>query len=61
MHCSLLEKWRITLDKQDYGGAILMDLSKTFDPLDHDLLIAKLHAYGFDYHALELIKYYLNE
>ena len=58
---TLLEKWRITLDKQGYGGAILMDLSKAFDPLDHDLLIAKLHAYGFDYHSLKLIKYYLNE
>ena len=52
---TLLEKWRITLD----GRAILMDLSTAFDTLDHNLLIAKLHAYGFDYHALKLIKSYL--
>ena len=29
------------------AGAILMDLSKVFDTLNHDLLTAKLHAYGF--------------
>ena len=38
-----------------------MDLSKAFDCLDHDLLIAKLHAYGFSRSALELIYSYLNE
>ena len=36
-----------------------MDLSKAFDTLNHDLLIAKLHAYGFSYSALSLIKSYL--
>ena len=38
-----------------------MDLSKAFDCLDHDLLIAKLHAYGFSRSALELIYSYLND
>ena len=42
-------------------GGILMDLSKAFDTLDHDLLIAKLHAYGFDKNALRLIKSYLTD
>ena len=37
-----------------------MDLSKAFDTLNYDLLIAKLHAYGFDYNALKLIKSYLS-
>ena len=55
----LIEKWRISLDKRGYGGAILMDLSKAFDTLNHDLLIAKLHAYGFDKISLKLIKSYL--
>ena len=56
---ALIEKWRISLDKGGFGGAILMDLSKAFDTLNHDLLIAKLHAYGFDKVSLKLIKSYL--
>ena len=38
-----------------------MDLSKAFDTLDHDLLIAKLHVYGFGKEALRLIKSYLSD
>ena len=42
-------------------GILLTDLSKAFDCLVHDLLIAKLDAYGFDYLALKLIYSYLTE
>ena len=35
----------VVLDRKGYAGAILMHLSKIFDTLNHDLLIAKLHAY----------------
>ena len=41
---SLLEKWRISLDKGGYGGPILMDLSKALDTISHAFLLAKLHA-----------------
>ena len=58
---SMLEKWRKSLDKGGYGGGILMDLSKAFDTLNHDLLIAKLHAYGFDKDSLKLVKSYLTD
>ena len=40
-------------------GALLTDLSKAFHCLHHDLLIAKLNAYGFSLPALKLIRDYL--
>ena len=57
---ALLERLRLSLDNKGYGGEILMDLSKAFDSLNHDLLVAKLHAYGFSKKALFLIKSYLS-
>ena len=56
---SLLERWKNVLSKKGYGGAVLMDLSKAFDTLNHDVLIAKLHAYGFSEESFQLIKSYL--
>ena len=50
-----LTETRKILDDKDFGGAILMDLSKAFDPLNHDLLIAKLRAYGFNRDLLKMI------
>ena len=47
---SLIERWRKPLDNKGYGGAVLMDLSKAFDILNHDLLIAKLYAYVWFWH-----------
>ena len=44
----LLKNWQITLDKSGVKGAVLMDLSKAYDCLPHDPLIAKLFAYGFE-------------
>ena len=56
---ALIEKWKSSLDKNEYAGAVLMDLSKAFDCLNHDLLLAKLHAYGFSKNSLALIRSYL--
>ena len=50
----LIEDWKSHLDSDYLVGAILMDLSKAFDFIPHDLLIAKLHTYGFDEDALVL-------
>ena len=55
----LLEKLKISLDEGGKAGTVLMDLSKAFDCIRHDLLIAKLHAYGFSREALTLISNYL--
>ena len=38
-----------------------MDVSKALDTLNHDLLIAKLHAYGFDMKTLKLLHSYLTK
>ena len=60
-HCLLdmIEMWRKALDEKKVVGAILTDLSKAFYCLSHDLLIAKLEAYGFDKSALKFIYDYL--
>ena len=56
---SMIEKWKSWLDKKEYAGSILMDLSKPFDTINHVLLVAKLHAYGFDKQSLALVLNYL--
>ena len=58
---SLIEKWKKELDNKGYAGAILMDLSKAFDAINHELLIAKLYAYGFSKDALKLINSYMSD
>ena len=55
----LIEKWKSMLDKHRFAGVILMDLSKAFDTINHDLLLAKLNAYGFDKQTLKLLSSYL--
>ena len=50
-----------SLDQGGSCGALLTDLSKAFDCLLHDLLIAKLHAYGFEMKALRFVYSYLRE
>ena len=55
----MLEKWKNTLDKGKHVGAVFMDLSKAFDTINHDLLIAKLQAYGFSNNTLSFMLSYL--
>ena len=57
----LIEQWRECPDNNKLVGAVLMDPSKAFDCLLHDLLIAKLKAYGLDRNTLKLFHLYLND
>ena len=60
-HCLLLmlEKWKRAVDNNKVFGVLLTDLSKAFDCISHDLLIAKLNAYGLSLSALKLVHSYL--
>ena len=57
----MLEQWKKALDGKGTAGAILTDLSKAFDCLNHNLLLAKLDAYGFHKEAIEFIRTYLKD
>ena len=57
----MLELWKKALDSKGTAGAILTDLSKAFDCLNHNLLLAKMEAYGFDKTALKFIQDYLKD
>ena len=48
------------MDEGKYVGTILTDLSNAFDSLSHDLLVAKLYAYGFSKSLCMLIASYLS-
>ena len=59
----MLEKWKNAVDKGKVFGALLTlltYLSKAFDSLVHELVIAKLNAYGFNLPALKLMHSYLS-
>ena len=62
-HCLLfmLEFLKKAFDNGLSTGILLTDLSKAFDCISHDLLIAKLHAYGFSRKSLHLVHDYLSE
>jgi retron-type reverse transcriptase len=56
----IIEDWKKSLDENKFVAAILMDLSKAFDCLPHDLILLKLKAYGMSEHSTDLLKSYLS-
>ena len=57
----MLDKWRKSLDEGGAFGPPLTDLFKAYGCLPHELLIAKLHAYGVDIPSLKLLHSYLTK
>ena len=57
----LLEDWKYALDNNEYVAAILMDLSKAFDSLPHDILLCRLSSYGLTKNATKLMESYLSD
>ena len=56
----MLEKWESAADNKRDFSTLLIALSKVCDCLSHDLLLAKLNAFGFSLLALRLVKSYLS-
>ena len=50
---AMLKQWKSAVDKRKVFGTLLTDLSKAFDCLSHELIIAKLNAYIFSLAALK--------
>ena len=56
----LLQAWQEELDQSGYVGTILMDLSKAYYCLPHDLLAGKSEPYSIGKNDLYLIHNYLS-
>ena len=54
------DKWKKAVDSNKAFGAVFTDLSKVFDCIYHNLLIAKLNAYGLSLPELKLMDYHQN-
>jgi len=57
----LLTSWQSVLDNGGFVGTVLMDLSKAYDCISHELLIAKLECYGLSRNSLKLLLDYLTD
>ena len=55
----LTDDWRRCLNNKEIVAVVSMDLSKAFDTIRHQLLIAKLRAYGIDDSGCALLSNYL--
>ena len=57
---TLVNDWSREIDKGSMVGAVLLDLSKAFDLVSHDILLQKMHLFGFHDSSVEWFSSYLN-
>ena len=55
----MTDSWKVRLNNGSKVGVIIMDLSKALYSLNHELLLAKLKAYGLDSNSVIFTKFYL--
>ena len=58
-HLRMIESWKVRQNGGSKLGVIIIDLSKAFDSLNHELLLRKLKAYGLDSNSVTFMKSYL--
>jgi hypothetical protein len=55
----MTEDWRGKRDEREAVVGVTVEHSEAFDSINHQLLLAKLHAYGFSQSTLDLMSSYL--
>ena len=56
-----VDDWRRGLDNNYLVGVVLVDLSRAFDSISHDLLLCKMDHYGIRGKAKQWFQSYLSE
>ena len=57
----LIENWKTMLNKNLFTGVVLKDLSKAFECIPHNLLVAKLHVYGLSFDKVTFLNSYVKD
>ncbi len=55
-----IEEQKTARDRGQHIGVLMMDHSKAFDAIPHDLLLVTLHLYALSKNACEMIRSYLS-
>ena len=56
----MYDSWVQAVDKGEFTGVCMLDMSAAFDVVDHDILLSKFKLYGFDENPLKWMENYLS-
>ena len=56
----MVDDWRKALDRDELVGSIMLDFSKAFDSINHEILVDKMSAYGIKSGELKWFRHYLS-